>query len=112
MCALRQQARPGPKARGRGLSALTGTQGSVAQWAKRAVGIPDAMPRRGEVGVDTWWWIPIGLVAWFAVATAAGLLLGRVLKSCSRAREAQDLHTAKILALPRKPPPKHWRQAS
>jgi hypothetical protein len=61
--------------------------------------------------MDMWWWIPIGLVAWFAVATAVALLLGQVLKSCSRAREAQDYHLAKILALPRKPP-KYWRQAS
>ena len=80
------------------------------QWAKRAVGVPDAMPRRGEVDMDMWW-IPIGLVAWFAVATAVALLLGPVLKSCSQSREAQDRHTAKILALPRKQPP-YWRQAS
>ncbi len=61
--------------------------------------------------MDIWWWIPIGLVAWFAVATAVALLLGPVLKSCSQAREAQDHHTAKILALPRKPP-QDWGQAS
>jgi len=61
--------------------------------------------------MDIWWWIPIGLVAWFAVATAVALLLGPVLRSCSQAREAQDQYTAKILALPLKPPP-DWRQAS
>ena len=69
------------------------------------------MPRRGEVDVDMWWWIPIGLVAWFAVATAVALLLGPVLKSCSQSREAQDRHTVKILALPRKQP-QYWRHAS
>jgi hypothetical protein len=69
------------------------------------------MPPAREVDMDMWWWIPIGLVAWFAVATAVALLLGQVLKSCSQAREAQDCHTAKILALPQKPL-RYWRQAS
>jgi len=50
--------------------------------------------------VDAWWWIPIGLVAWFAVAVGTGLWLGAVLRSCSRAREAADQHTAEILPMP------------
>ncbi len=40
--------------------------------------------------MDGWWWLPIGLVAWFAVATAVALLLGPVLRSCAQAREALD----------------------
>jgi hypothetical protein len=38
--------------------------------------------------MDAWWWIPVGLIAWLAVAVAVGLLLGPVLRSCSQAREA------------------------
>lgn len=38
--------------------------------------------------MDAWWWIPVGLVAWFAVAVAAALFLGPVLRNCSRRREA------------------------
>ena len=57
------------------------------------------------------WWVPIGLVAWFAVAIAVGLLLGPVLKSCSRSREAQDRYPVEILPLPGNPP-QNWRQAS
>jgi hypothetical protein len=44
--------------------------------------------------MDAWWWIPIGLVAWSAVAAAVGLWLGPVLRSCSQAREALDQHMA------------------
>jgi hypothetical protein len=54
--------------------------------------------------MNAWWWVPIGLVAWFAVAVAVGLWLGPVLRTCSQAREAQDQHTAEILAMPQKPP--------
>jgi hypothetical protein len=43
--------------------------------------------------MDGWWWIPIGLVTWFAVATAVALLLGPVLRSCSQARKALDQDT-------------------
>ena len=53
--------------------------------------------------MDAWWWIPIGLVAWFAVAVAIGLWLGAVLRTCSRAREAVDQHTAEILPMPQGP---------
>ena len=38
--------------------------------------------------MDGWWWIPIGLVTWFAVAMAVALWLGAVLRNCSQAREA------------------------
>ena len=43
--------------------------------------------------MDWWWWIPIGIFAWFAVGTAVALWLGLVLRSCSQAREARDQHT-------------------
>jgi hypothetical protein len=40
--------------------------------------------------MDAWWWVPIGLAAWFAVAAAGGLLIGPFLRQCSRAREALE----------------------
>ncbi len=40
--------------------------------------------------MDGWWWLPIGLVAWFAVAMAVALWLGPVLRGCAQAREALD----------------------
>jgi hypothetical protein len=49
------------------------------------------------VDMDGWWWMPIGLVAWFAVAMAVALWLGQVLRSCSQARETLDQHTARML---------------
>jgi hypothetical protein len=53
--------------------------------------------------MDGWWWIPIGLVIWFAVAIAVALWLGPVLRSCSRAREALEQDTARVLDLPGQP---------
>ena len=41
-------------------------------------------------GMNAWWWVPIGLAAWFGVALAVGLLLGPVLRHSSRTREALD----------------------
>jgi len=38
--------------------------------------------------MDGWWWLPIGLAAWFAVSLLVGLCLGPFLKSCSQAWEA------------------------
>ena len=49
--------------------------------------------------MDAWWWIPIGLAAWFAVSVAVGLWLGPFLRSCSRARQALDEPAVKILDL-------------
>jgi hypothetical protein len=51
--------------------------------------------------MNAWWWLPIGLTAWFAMSMAVGLWLGPVLKSCSQAREALDQQMAEILAVPR-----------
>ena len=50
--------------------------------------------------MDGWWWLPIGLIAWFAVAMAVALWLGSVLRSCSQAREALGQHTARMLPCP------------
>jgi hypothetical protein len=61
--------------------------------------------------MDAWWWIPIGLAAWFAVSVAVGLWLGPFLRSCSQARQALDEPAVKILDLTQEPP-RHWRQAS
>jgi hypothetical protein len=36
--------------------------------------------------VNTWWWVPIGLAAWFLVAIVASLLIGPVLRRSSQAR--------------------------
>jgi hypothetical protein len=61
--------------------------------------------------VNAWWWIPIGLVAWFAVAVATGVWLGAVLRSCSQARAAVDQHMAEILPMPQEPS-QYLRRAS
>jgi hypothetical protein len=38
--------------------------------------------------VNPWWWVPIGLAAWFLVAVVASLLIGPVLRRSSQARES------------------------
>jgi hypothetical protein len=38
--------------------------------------------------METWSWILVGLAAWFAVAVGMALVLGPVLKSCSRRQAA------------------------
>jgi len=38
--------------------------------------------------VNPWWWVPIGLAAWFLVAIVASLLIGPVLRRSSKARES------------------------
>ena len=40
--------------------------------------------------MDMWWWVPIGLAAWFLVAIAIALCLGPVLRRSSQAREIPD----------------------
>jgi hypothetical protein len=34
--------------------------------------------------VNPWWWVPIGLAAWFLVAIVASLLIGPVLRRSSQ----------------------------
>lgn len=38
--------------------------------------------------MSPWWWVPIGLAAWFLVAIAAALLIGPVLKRSARIRDS------------------------
>lgn len=38
--------------------------------------------------MNPWWWVPIGLVAWFLIATVAALLIGPVLKRSARIRDS------------------------
>jgi hypothetical protein len=38
--------------------------------------------------VNPWWWVPIGLAAWFLVAIVAALLIGPVLKHSTRIRDS------------------------
>jgi flagellar biosynthesis/type III secretory pathway M-ring protein FliF/YscJ len=40
--------------------------------------------------VNAWWWVPIGLAAWFLVATVTALCIGPVLRRASQARESLD----------------------
>jgi hypothetical protein len=57
--------------------------------------------------MDPWWWVPIGLAAWFLVALATALWLGPVLKHSSQARE-------RLEEMPDEPdePPTNERRAS
>jgi len=61
--------------------------------------------------MDGWWWLPIGLIAWSAVAMAMALWLGPVLRSCSQPREALDSSQGQDASVPRRPL-RHWRQAA
>jgi len=57
--------------------------------------------------MNPWWWVPIGLAAWFLIALAKALLLGPVLRRSSKARE-------QLGDMPEEPdePPRDQRQAS
>jgi hypothetical protein len=60
--------------------------------------------------VNPWWWVPIGLAAWFLVAIVASLLIGSVLGHSSQVREFSSQE-------PEEPsdagePPRGERQAS
>ena len=50
-------------------------------------------PPHGRWNTDVWWWVPIALTAWFAVAVAVGFWLGPVLRRWSQAREAAEPHS-------------------
>ena len=54
--------------------------------------------------MNTWWWVAIGLIAWFGVSLAVGLLLGRFFRYSSQAREAQDAQAGETLAERQEPP--------
>lgn len=65
----------------------------------------------GEAEMNAWWWVPISLVAWLALAVVVGLLLGTVLKRCSQALEALDACSEHMPTRPHEPP-QHWHQAA
>jgi hypothetical protein len=65
--------------------------------------------------VNPWWWVPIGLAAWFLVAIGVGMLIGPVLRRSSRARESpdQELLDSELEEMPdKRGPPQDERQAS
>ena len=84
---------------------MTGRQCHCAMDHKRTVSVWHLICRHwGEADVSAWWWVPIGLVAWFGVSLAVGLFLGPVLRRASRAREALDAREGETLAEPQEPP--------
>ncbi|HET9974281.1 MAG TPA: hypothetical protein VFQ68_39020 [Streptosporangiaceae bacterium] len=40
--------------------------------------------------MNPWWWVLIGLAAWFLVAIVAALLIGPVLRRSARSARIQD----------------------
>jgi Kef-type K+ transport system membrane component KefB len=54
--------------------------------------------------MNTWWWVAIGLIAWFGVSLAVGLLLGRVFRRSSQVREALDAQERETPAERQEPP--------
>ena len=67
--------------------------------------------------MDPWWWVPIGLAAWFLVAAGIALFIGPVLRRSAHAREAPDQELGEPPDEPREPqreegpglPRKSWR---
>jgi hypothetical protein len=65
--------------------------------------------------VNPWWWVPIGLAAWFLVAIGVGMLIGPVLRQSSQARDSLDqefLDTELEETPDERGPPEAERQAS
>ncbi len=60
--------------------------------------------------MNPWWWVPIGLAAWFLVAIVVSLLIGPVLRRSSQARETFDQEPEEPSAEGK--PPQDQRQAS
>jgi hypothetical protein len=54
--------------------------------------------------MNVWWWVAIGLLAWFGVSLAVGLLLGRVFRRSSQVREALDAQERETPAERQDPP--------
>jgi hypothetical protein len=54
--------------------------------------------------MNAWWWVLIGLVAWFGVSLAVGLWLGQVFRRSSQAREALDAQAGETPARREEPP--------
>ena len=60
--------------------------------------------------MDPWWWVPIGLVAWFLVAVVVALCIGPVLRRSSQVRESLDQELEEMSD--EHEPPKDERQVS
>ena len=60
--------------------------------------------------MNTWWWVPIGLAAWFLVAIVASLIIGPVLRRSARAREFPSQEPEEPSGA--REPPQDQRQAS
>jgi hypothetical protein len=54
--------------------------------------------------MNAWWWVAIGLVAWFGVSLAVGLLLGRAFSRSAQARDALDAQKREMPAERQEPP--------
>ena len=52
-----------------------------------------------------WWWVPIGLAAWFLASVVIGLWIGPVLRRSSEIRESLDQQVAEISGGHSKPVP-------
>jgi hypothetical protein len=50
------------------------------------------------------WWVAIGLIAWFGASLAVELLLARVFRRSSQAREALDAQERETQAEGQEPP--------
>ena len=61
--------------------------------------------------MDLWWWVLIGLAAWFLVALGIAVYIGPVLRRSSQAWEAIDQQLGEIPGKPHEPPA-HKRQVS
>ena len=46
--------------------------------------------------MDMWWWVPIGLAAWFLAAIVIATCIGPVLRRASKIRESLDQQFAEI----------------
>jgi hypothetical protein len=58
-----------------------------------------AIDAAGEkLDMSAWWWVAIGLVAWFGVALAMSLLLSPFFRRSSQTRESLDAQIAGALA--------------
>ena len=65
--------------------------------------------------MNPWWWVLIGLAAWFLVAIGVGMLIGPVLRRSSQARDPFDqelLDTELKETSDKREPPQDERQAS
>ena len=60
--------------------------------------------------MNPWWWVLIGLAAWFLVSIVAALCIGPVLRLSSQAREPLDQELEELSD--NRAPPQDEREAS